>query len=203
MTRLGVSKMKTNTFSKTFVIIFIILSTWLLTGCEESPSKTRKPSLDWSRGLPLGRNVVGTVGITTDENGKDIHAVWPLWSESKGAGFSVNINPLTALNVVLLQEVFTFNQDLGGFGLHYAQIDEHAQVKFEHEIIQIAGQVRLPKLIASDNQMLHLFWTNRKEASDEWQLWYAQLDLQGEIQGTPIQLSSAKSGVLKYDVVTD
>lgn len=195
--------MKTNSFSKTLTILVVILFALLIAGCEERPTKTRKPSLDWSRGLPLGTNVLGSVGIAVDENGKDIHAVWPLWSESKGVGPNLDINPLSALSAILTQEIFTYNSGAGGFGLHYAQIDENAQIKFEHEIIQISGQARLPQLISSDNQNLHLFWTNRKEHSEEWQLWYGQLDRQGNLQETPIQLSSASSGVSEYEVVSD
>jgi len=111
--------------------------------------------------------------MAIDKNGEGVHAVWPFWSES------------------------------GGLGLHYVHVDQEAQIKEDREVIQLSGQVRVPRLITADDQSLHLFWGNRAENAKRWQLWYAKLDQQGVIQGAEVQLSPEVSGVSKYDVVSD
>ncbi len=165
--------MRGSFFPRFLVIFSIFLFAWLLVGCEIEAEKTRKPSDDWSRGLPLGTEVFGTVGMTVDPNSGSIHVVWPLWSEAKG------------------------------LGIHYARINETAQIGFECEVIQLSGQARQPRLIAAEGQLLHLFWVDRTERSAEWQLWYVQFDQQGDVQGDPTQLSLVTSGVSKYEVASD
>ena len=203
---IGVVEMKKQFFSRLLVSLSIFLFALFLVGCEVEPEKARKPSLDWSRGLPLGTDVLGTVGMAVDPNGESIHVVWPLWSESRGVGFHLDIDAPRATGKVVAQSTqmsFPLQSDTGGFGIHYARIDEAAQVEFEHEVIQLSGQARIPRLIAADNQLLHLFWTTRADRSEEWQLWYLQFDQQGDVQRDPIQLSLTTSGVSKYEVASD
>lgn len=198
--------MKTYFLSKPLAILSVFLFVWLLVGCEIEAEKSRKPSLDWSRGLPLGTDVLGTVGMAVDPNGENIHVVWPLWSESRGVGFQLDADASRARGKMVAQNPqisFPLQSGTGGFGLHYARIDKNAQVEFEHEVIQLSGQARLPRLIAAADQLLHLFWTNRTERSEEWQLWYVQFNQQGDVQRDPTQLSLAASGVSKYEVASD
>ncbi len=155
------------------LIFSILLFTLLLVGCGSGPEKTRKPSEDWSRGLPLGTDASGTVGMTIDQQGEGLHVIWPFWSVS------------------------------GSVGLRYVQVDQKAQIKFDREVIQLSGRVRTPRLVAADDQYLHLFWANRAETAKHWQLWYAQLDHQGVMQGNAVQLSPATSGVSKYAIASD
>ena len=59
----------------TAVFLFLLL---LLTSCGlGSAQKGRKPSPDWSRGVPLDVSVAGTAGMVVTENGKTVHVAWP------------------------------------------------------------------------------------------------------------------------------
>lgn len=165
--------MKTYSSSKTLAIFSILIFALFLVGCGLAPEKTRKPSDDWSRGLSLGTDASGTVGMAVDQDGGKVHGVWPFRAES------------------------------GEIGLRYVQVDREARVTLDQVVIQLSGRVRTPRLITADDQHLYLFWANRAENANKWQLWYAKLDHQGAIQGEAIQLSSPDSGVSKYDVASD
>ena len=57
------------------LLLFLLL---LLTSCGlGSAQKGRKPSPDWSRGIPLDTSIAGTVGMVVSENGEIIHVAWP------------------------------------------------------------------------------------------------------------------------------
>ncbi len=60
---------------KSIRIIFLFLMVLFLMGCETQ--KGRIPSPDWSRGLPLGSSVRGTIGMVVDEDGGRVHLSWP------------------------------------------------------------------------------------------------------------------------------
>ncbi len=159
--------------SRHLAIVSVLLFTFLLVGCGSEPERARKPSEDWSRGLPLGTDASGTAAMVVDQAGEVIHAIWPVWSES------------------------------GDVGLRYVQISQEAQIELDREVIQLSGRVRTPRLISAGDQHLHLFWANRAEGSKRWQLWYAQLDQQGDIQGAAVRLSPETSSVSQYEVAPD
>ncbi len=67
---------------KSFFLIFAqLLIAILLAGCAPGIQKAPKPSADWSRGISLGENVVGSTGLSIDESGQGVHIVWPFEDE--------------------------------------------------------------------------------------------------------------------------
>lgn len=158
---------------KSFLLsIIFILGAWILLGCGTGPERSRKPSVDWGRGLPIGSDASGTVGMVVEENGVRIHAVWPFEAED------------------------------GKVGIRYVQLGEIAQINIDREVAQIQGQTRALRLFIAKKGLLHLLWANRPNTVAKWQLWYTQIDYEGNLQGEPIQISDAGSGVLQY-VVTE
>ena len=118
--------MKIYFFRRYLVILSVFLLAWLLTGCEIEPERTRKPSQDWSRGLPLGTDVLGAAGMAVDLDGEGVHVVWPLWSESKGIGFHLDSDVSEDKGKVLAQGregvkmEFGSNKKLAGSIFSYA-----------------------------------------------------------------------------------
>ena len=56
---------------------FILTIAILLVACGAATEKGGKPSGDWSRGVSLGKSVVGSLGIAVEGSGEYIHLVWP------------------------------------------------------------------------------------------------------------------------------
>ncbi|MFH1632480.1 MAG: hypothetical protein ABIG63_00515 [Chloroflexota bacterium] len=160
-------------FSSRFISLpLTLLVTLMLVGCGTSLEKGRKPSADWSRGVPLGTDVSGTLGFVVDQDGEGVHIVWP------------------------------YANDAGATSLRYIQLDQRAEVVVDREITLPAGRVRTPR-IAAAGEGLHLFWLNRPEVVDKWQLWYALLDKQGDIVGQAMQISADTSSVGYYACASD
>ncbi|MCP4142817.1 MAG: hypothetical protein GY755_21455 [Chloroflexi bacterium] len=156
---------------KTFLIVAaLILGLWLLVTYSSTPERSRKPSADWGRGVPIGSDASGTLGVVVDEDGSAIHVVWP-FEAADGIG-----------------------------GIRYVQLGETAQTNIEREVIKIEGQMRSPRLFAAENDFFHLLWVNRVDTTRKWQLWYVQIDREGNLQGDPMQISDPGSGVLQYAV---
>lgn len=193
--------------SRSLATFLLLLFALLLSGCGPAPEKTRKPSVDWSRGFPVGKDVLGTLGMTMDQDSENVHAVYPYWSVSGDYdSHLVGTDSIGTAKTAVVQNIhaiWPYSPDSGGFGLRYIQIDHDAQIKFDREVLKMPGQIRAPRLIVADDQHLHLFWANRVEKSKKWQLWYALLDRQGNLQGHEIQLSDDPSGVSEYDVAAD
>lgn len=187
-----------------FIPIFFLL--FLTVGCSAIPQKTRKPSKDWGRGFPLGTEVLGTVGMSVNQKDTDIHAVYPFWAVGNNSDVLIKSGGNSANKKDALQDirfVWPYSSKTGDFGLRYVQLsyeEEKINISDDHQIIQVEGQVREPQIIAGNDQHLHLFWTNRKKQSQQWQLWYAHLNPEGHITGHAVQLSDSASGVAQYNV---
>ena len=66
---------------KVTLTIFLLL---LLTSCGlGSAQKGRKPSPDWSRGVPLTVAVAGTADIAVAGNGEAVYLAWPTFLEDE------------------------------------------------------------------------------------------------------------------------
>jgi|APSaa5957512622_1039677.scaffolds.fasta_scaffold01114_8 hypothetical protein len=158
---------------KTF-LIFVILgfSIWGIINLSARPEYTRKPSADWGRGLPIGTDASGSVGMVVEEDGSAIHVVWP------------------------------FEADDDITGIRYVQLGQNAQIDVDKEVVKIRGQMRSPHLFMAANGHLHLLWAVRVDATQKWQLWYVQIDQEGNSDGEPIQISETGTGVFRYAVAT-
>lgn len=153
-------------------LIVFVLGAWILVSCGAEPERSRKPSADWGRGLQIGTDAVGKVGMVVDdeEDSTLIHAIWP------------------------------FDAEDGMIGIRYVQVGQAAEIKVDREVIQIEGQVRTPSLFDAQNGFFHLLWAKRINTAAKWQLWYAQIDHEGNLQGTPMLVSKAASGISQYIV---
>jgi len=152
--------------------IFILVAS-MVVSCGVGPERSRKPSTDWGRGLPIGTDAVGTVDMVVEVDGAAIHAVWPFGAED------------------------------GRIGIRYLQLKVPAQIHVDQEVMQIQGQTRSPRLFHAGNGFLHLVWANRLDTTVKWQLWYAQIDQEGILQGVPVQITNMKSGVSQYAIAED
>ena len=198
--------MKPKHLTLKFIPMFFLL--FLIVGCSAIPQKTRKPSQDWSRGFPLGTEVLGTVGMSVNQEDTDIHAVYPFGAVGNNSDVLIKSGGNSANKIDALQNihfVWPYNPKTGGFGLRYVQlgyVEDGLKIKDDHQIIQVEGQVREPRIVAGNNQYLHLFWTNRKSQSQPWELWYALLNPKGYIEGRAVQLSNGVP-VGEYDIAAD
>ncbi len=61
-----------------------VFLTFIITSCGfGSAPKGRKPSPDWSRGVPIGTTVAGTVGMAVEGDSEQFHFVWPKFVEGE------------------------------------------------------------------------------------------------------------------------
>ncbi len=156
---------------KFFLIsIIIVLGLGLLVNSASGLERGRKPSADWGRGIPIGSDASGTVGMVVDAESTTVRAVWPFEAED------------------------------GVVGIRYIQLGRDAQVDVDTVVIKRQGQLRSSRLFVANDGLLHLLWANRIDATEKWQLWYAQIDYDGSLQGELIRISDADSGVFRYAV---
>jgi len=153
-----------------FILLFLLI---VFAGACQMQQKGRKPSPDWSRGLPVGVFVRGDIDLVVEPDGALTHFVW-LTEDGEG-----------------LSQV------------QYEVLDETAVSQTNQLLNIPATQIRYPRLILSNNETLHLLWSTREENERNWDLWYSQLDEKGNFQGDPIQLETPEDGVKSYDVVSD
>ena len=159
--------------AKIIIATLVLLMIALLTeSCQVSQEKTRKPSEDWSRGLPLASDASSTIGFEVDKNGERIYVVIPHQNQSQENEF------------------------------RYLQLNSSAEIILEKDLeIELRGFARSPRLELSENRGFHLFWLAREDSSEGWHLWYGLFHNQGEQNGQVYQITSDESRVGKYDVV--
>jgi len=59
------------------LLIVFLLVPWLA-ACSPVVEKGGKPPADWSRSMSLGGEAVGSIGLSVDELGENVHVVWPI-----------------------------------------------------------------------------------------------------------------------------
>ncbi len=160
--------MKKRGKSLLIVLVFVVVL-WQLISYSSGPAQTRKPSSDWGRGVPVGADASGTLGMVVEHDGSAIHLVWP------------------------------FEVDTGITSIRYAQLGEDARIVAEKDVVQIQGEMRAPRIFMTQQELLHLLWSTRVDASQKWQLWYAQVDLEGTLQSDPKMISDASAGVRRFE----
>lgn len=79
------------------MLLFTVLLASLLAACSSGQERSLKPSPDWSRGVKIGTNLVGTIGLVVEEQGGNIHLVWPAQGEDGVLFHYVQINRETAI----------------------------------------------------------------------------------------------------------
>jgi len=155
------------------ILGLLLLSMILLGACSAGPERSRKPSDDWARGLLIGEDAVSTVAMTVDDDGERIHALW------------------------------AFSGEDGQGGLRYVQLARGTVAPLGREVLTLQGQVSSPYLLQADEGLFHVLWTNRTSTAEKWQLWYAQMDQDGQLVEEPRVLSAPEAGVLNVVVAQD
>ena len=131
--------------SRKLATSLLLLFAWLLVGCSAVPEKSRKPSDDWSRGIPLGTDVLGTVAMAVDQDSEDVYAVFPFWSFKKDYDSQLikedSSGGVKTASVPNIYAVWPSFSETGGFGLRYVQIGQDAEILFDREVAKLPGQV--------------------------------------------------------------
>jgi len=65
-------------------IAFLILIALVVLagGCGPTVQKAEKPAADWSRGVMIGEDAVGSLGIAVEGAGERVHLVWPVATDA-------------------------------------------------------------------------------------------------------------------------
>ena len=160
-------------FSKKAAVLFFLFLIIGFGSACQMQQKGRKPAPDWSRGLPLGVFVRGDVDLVVMEDGELAYFVWLTEDEE------------------------------GQSKVQYVVLDKTA-VSLTDTFLDIpAAQIRHPRLVLSGGGFAHFLWSSRDADGNAWDLWYGQLDVDGNLLDEPIQLASSEDRVSGYDVVTD
>lgn len=156
-----------------FTLLLLTL-TLLLAGCGAgSQPKGRRPSADWSRGLPVGSDLRGAVTIAVEPDGEPVHLTWP----EAGADDAVAI--------------------------HYEQLDRNATTVLERNLDLPGGNIHSPRLLLNRDGGITLFWAARPDGADGWQVWGTTLDARGEPTRTSQALTPAEMNVRGYAVAQE
>jgi hypothetical protein len=89
-----------------------------------------------------------------------------------------------------------------GIRLHYVQLDSSAQPLVESDL-DLTGQLKAPRLVASDQGYLHLFWSSREAGTLDWELYYQRLEEDGQLSGAPRRLSPPGAVIGEYTAISD
>ena len=66
-----------------FVLVVVAITLiFVVAAANAGPKKGDKPSEDWSRSLPIGQDVSGSVSLVVDASGERIYMIWPYDGES-------------------------------------------------------------------------------------------------------------------------
>jgi hypothetical protein len=152
-------------------MVFILII--VLTGCSNSPEKSRKPNKDFSRGLPLATNVSSSIAYTVEPAGDRVQVVIPYLMENT-------------------QPVF-----------RYIQLNEQVDILLDFDIdCDLENFARSPRMV-SNGEYLHLIWASREDTSEGWQLKYLMVDQQGKAVSLPQGISEKSQSVSQYQIVSD
>lgn len=86
--------------------------------------------------------------------------------------------------------------------IRYAQLDGTGSQVVNKVLDLPEGQMRSPRLLAGGDEFMHLLWADRN-AGENWKLWYVLLDTNGNLQGSPLQLSDEESDAGSFSAAGD
>ncbi len=160
-------------YPKRFLVFVLLVFLMIIASACQIRHKGRKPSEDWSRGLPVGLFVKGNIDLVVTPDGTLSHFVWLTEDEEEQAR------------------------------IQYTVLDETAVPQLSLLLDLPADRVRHPRLVLGSDDSVHFLWSTRKENEPGWDLWYGQLDENGVLKGDALQLAPADDGITGYDVVAD
>ena len=164
---------KTRIIHKTPIIPFILLAVILLTGCGSEGQKTRKPAGDFSRGMLLSAEAIGSPSAAVNPEGDLIQVVIPGQNGETGNSFQ------------------------------YIRLDQEAGIVMDQELdLELAPYVRSPQVIAIGEE-LHLVWAARESTQENWELWHAIINADAEVTSTPKLVSMGTERVSQFEGTED
>ncbi len=136
-----------------------LLLSLLVTGCSGQIEKGRKPSQDWSRGLPLGGDAISHASLSLNPEGERLYIAWPTEEED------------------------------GTIAFRFVVLDQNGEIILDRKPITLQGMVRSLQLVTSGDDHLQLFWAGRASKTENWVLWYVEMDDRGELIHDPVSLT--------------
>ncbi len=85
--------------------------------------------------------------------------------------------------------------------LNFTQLDQTGSVVVHQSLEVLDGRQRTPRIAPAGEDRLHLFWIRRPPREDNWELWHALLDPEGNIIREPVRMTSDEADVSSYDLV--
>lgn len=185
------------------LILALILGT---TSCGSVEQWGEKPSEDWSRGVPLGESVTGSIGLSLEGMGERVYAVWPF--EDEGTSFIrfTSLNERGEQVVVTDLEIpgqskfprlvraLPGNQHLlwasrqsgdSIWRLYYSLIDERGDFLIDPKVISLSDSNVGKYVVASDQEGgVVVIW----DRGDPGDLQYLHVGPDGEIITGPLAL---------------
>ncbi|NLG51323.1 MAG: hypothetical protein GX552_14540 [Chloroflexi bacterium] len=151
------------------VLLALVLSCYLLAGCQVAGRKSDRASHDWSRGQYLGRTILnGPVGFALDPAGDAAYVAWVAATDDGAAQV-----------------------------VHFARLDAAGEVVTERNLPITMMSPSDVELVAGNDGQVHLLWVDR--LGDERRLFYTQLDSMGELVRDAQPISLEGLGAARYD----
>ena len=145
----------------------------MLAACSSERERTLKPSPDWSRGIRVGRDLAGTIGLVVDEQAGIAHMVWPVQAEE---GWLIHYLQMTQETEVLIDQ----NLDLGSTRVRTPRL-----------------------LPAADGRLHLFFGSRASGGGDWGLWYAQLYASNGELVSAPIQISAADVNVSDYSPAPD
>ncbi len=87
--------------------------------------------------------------------------------------------------------------------VHYVQMDQTADIQVDRNLSLPADQLRNPHLELADDSNLHLLWLSRDDGERMWDLWYSQMNQNGDLIGQPLEMAPATDDVNTFVMQPD
>jgi len=162
-----------NTVVRCSVALCLVLSAFVLAGCQSAAERSERPSDDWSRGVALGVAAInGRVGLATDDLGGSIYLAWVAEHEEPPAEL-----------------------------LHFARLDRAGRVLEERDLSIGVDRPTQVEIVADRHGGLHLTWVDCLVGVRR--LFHARLDKLGRLASYPRPISPPQAMVTSYAVGLD
>lgn len=147
------------------LIVFIML---VITSCKSTGRKSLKPSTDWSRGISLATDTIGTVDLAVGgANQNMVYLVYPKLSDQ-------------------------------GVQVHFTQLDNSSLRTVDADLELQSDQIRAPRLAVMENEQIHLFWLARPSGGGNWDLLHVIINNDGTLAGAIRRISNDETNVGTY-----
>ncbi|MFQ5578244.1 MAG: hypothetical protein ACE5G8_14785 [Anaerolineae bacterium] len=194
------------------ILISFFCLAFAVSGCGSDAQKGFKPSPDWSRGVPVGQSVAGSVGLATEGSGERVHLVWPVQAEGERRIRYVQLNRAAA--PVINRELALPSGRLrlprllaasdGRLHLFWVnRMPDNAQNELWHVVLGTGGELAGPAALLSAPETsvgtydaaagsgggAVVAWDDEQAGG----IYLLRLNREGDVQGSPAAISGAGS----------